>query len=738
MLTYPIYTPDTVLDIIRAMKPEYCTSYDVKEQISVKYMNESISFDIESSSVYILDNGLAVQSDSYMNSIIKNEHKDDAKKFAFMYGWTFDINDCTILGRTWEDFINVLTTISNYFGLSYTKRMVVYIHNLSFEFQYFKSYFKWINVFATDLRKPLYAVCDLGIEFRCSYRLSGYSLEKIGQQIGIAKSGDLDYLKIRHFKTELKPKEKQYMIIDVKIVSEYIRRKIKTDGGINHIPLTKTGYVRRLFRKNCLSKENAPEYISDISRLQLTLDEYDLAKRVFGGGYTHANQFYVRKFKNDDSERSEDIVSYDIASSYPTVLACEKYPCESGVKYRFRNREHFEREMESDRILYMFQIELEDVKPIFRAENYISQSKCIELEGEYVNNGRVYKAKRLIVAITNIDYQIIKRCYSYNIKSITTAYAYILSYLPRPFIETLFQLYHKKTTLKGVEGKEEEYLSSKEDINASFGMAVTDIIRDYIDYKKDWTVNGEAPDEHRKLSDSERSEQLRKENTKKGRFLFYIWGLAVTAYARRNLWKAIFELGSDYLYADTDSVKFKNENKHRKFFDDYNREITEKVNRVLIHYNLPLEYATPETIKGIKKPLGIWEFDGHYSEFKTLGAKRYFVKYSNDPRNDKDKCGHYSMTVAGLSKKKALNYLTQFSDPMKKFKFGMHVPPDNTGKLVHTYIDNPESYMIEDYQGKYQRISALSSVHLSPTDYKLSISRTYSDFFKGVQVTYLK
>ena len=737
-MNYPIYTPDMVLDIIKSMNVKYCSSYDAKSDTVIKYMNEPISFDIESSSVYILQNGYAVQSDKYINSLIEYKQKDDAIKFSFMYGWTFDINDCTILGRTWEQFINILNIISNYFGLNYNKRIIVYCHNFSFEFQYLRKYFKWAYVFATDIRKPLYAVTDSGIEFRCSYRLSGYSLEKIGEQVGIAKSGDLDYLKIRHFNTELKPKEKQYMVIDVKIVSEYIRRKIKTDGGIDHIPLTKTGYVRRLFRKNCLSKENAAEYIQDINRLQLTLEEYDLAKRVFGGGYTHANKDYVRKFKTNNSERSENIVSYDIASSYPTVLACEKYPCDSGVRYRFKNREHFEREMESTKILYMFQLELEDVEPIFRAEQYISFSKCMEIEGEYVNNGRVYKAKRLMIAITNIDYQIIKRCYKYKIKSITTAYAYLLSYLPRPFIQTLFQLYQNKTTLKGVAGKEEEYLSSKEDINASFGMAVTDIIRDVIDYKTKWVVNGEEPDKYKKLTDEEKIEQLAKENNKKSRFLFFIWGLAVTAYARRNLWKAIFELGADYIYADTDSVKFRNEELHTKFFEKYNEEIQEKVNNVLEFYNLPLEYARPKTIKGIEKPLGIWEFDGHYSEFKTLGAKRYFVKYSYDQRNEEEKRGKYVLTVAGLSKKKALNYLTEFPDPMKQFRFGMHVPPDNTGKLVHTYIDEPKMFVIEDYQGKVQRVSALSSVHLSPTDYKLSISRQYSDFFKGIQTVYLK
>ena len=65
------------------------------------------------------------------------------------------------------------------------------------------------------------------------------------------------------------------------------------------------------------------------------------------------------------------------------------------------------------------------------------------------------------------------------------------------------------------------------------------------------------------------------------------------------------------------------------------------------HYGIPLELASPKTIKGIEKPLGVWDYEGNYSRFKTLGAKRYMYEIDND----------IHITVAGVSKKSGSEYL---------------------------------------------------------------------------------
>ena len=699
------YTPHAIYEILDNMDCVWCKIGNERENI--KTLNEPISFDIETTSTYT----------------------NNGKKFAFMYMWAIDINDKTIIGRTWQEFIDTLQTISNRLELSPTKRIIIYVHNLSYEFQFIQHLFTWHKIFATEPRKPLYAITESGIEFRCSYRLTGYSLAKVGEMVDIPKLlNELNYTEIRHSKTKITPNEIQYLIHDVKIVSECIRRKIKEENGIIHIPLTKTGYVRRLFRQRCLHGKEHLDYIDMISRLKLTIKEYDVAKQAFMGGFTHANFMKSGKV-------FENVTSYDIGSSYPTVLVCRKYPCSSGKIYHFNNTEHLRAEMHNPDCVYILQLEIENLETIFNADNYISFSKCLEISNDaIINNGRVYKASKLIIAITNIDFQIIEKCYKFTICRCANCYRYEIDYLPKPFIETLLQLYADKTQLKDVSGKEDEYLSSKENINSSYGMCVTEIIRDIIDYDDEWMQNGKPLKENAQLSDDEKEKQMKKVNSNRGRFLFYIWGIFVTAYARYNLWQMIFECGSDYIYSDTDSVKMLNAEKHIAFVRKYNEQITKDIEKALQHHNINPKLAKPKTVDGVEKPLGLFEFDGHYSKFKTLGAKRYFVQYSNDNRNKPKNRNKFSLTAAGLNKGDACDYITKiqnFKNPFDFFSWGMYIPENYTGKLTHTYIDEPISDCVTDKDGVTIRVTEKSSVHLSKQDYKLSIGKKYAEFLNG-------
>ena len=69
------------------------------------------------------------------------------------------------------------------YDLSLNKRIIIYVHNLSFEFQFFRKLFNWEKVFSLEQRKPLQAITVEGIEFRCSYLLSGYSLANLSKQL---------------------------------------------------------------------------------------------------------------------------------------------------------------------------------------------------------------------------------------------------------------------------------------------------------------------------------------------------------------------------------------------------------------------------------------------------------------------------------------------------------------------------------------------------------------------------
>ena len=719
------YTPYAISDILKANNPQFVN------KDGNKIMNEAISFDIETTSM-----------------------RYGEEKVAFMYVWMLDIFGRTVIGRTWPEFIQTMNAISEYYGLKNIKRrMIVYVHNLAYEFSYIRKWFKWVKVFSLSRRKPLFAVTTTGIEFRCSYRLSGYKLEKIGEMMKIEKLGDFDYSKIRHSKTPLTPREYEYCIHDVKIVTAYIRQKIKEEhNNISEIPLTKTGYVRRYVRGKTIHGSNRCFYKAAIKELTLEVDEYLLAKRCFAGGFTHASY-------NKASKIQYNVTSFDFGSSYPTVLISEKYPMTKGKKIDNITRAQFEKYMEDEECC-IFTIELTNVQQTFKYEHYISRSRCDIAEGYVVDNGRIVSADRLVLNITSIDYNIIKQTYKFHLNRIGKFYIYQKYYLPTTFVQCILHFFELKTRLKGVAGSEIEYMWAKENLNALFGMAVTDIVREIINYDND--SGWEPPDKPQhtrdkdfndktgwvdpdEMTDEEYKEfvsnQLDKENNKKSRFLFYLWGVFCTAYARKNLWTGIFECKGDYIYSDTDSVKILNARKHTTYFDRYNKEITDKLITALDYHHIPHEAISPKNIKGESKHLGVWEFDGFYLEFKAIRAKSYMYL------SPEDKEYHY--TIAGLPKidpeekaklrekgiikKDAIDYLKEHGNPIKQFRYGMIIPAEYTQKLTHSYIDEPISLLVTDYKGIDYFVHELSATHLEPAEYHLSEAKLMEDLLNGAK-----
>ena len=152
------------------------------------------------------------------------EKAEDTKR-AMMYVWQLAINGRVIIGRTWEEFIELIKQIQSHFHLDEKRRMIVYIHNLSYEMGFLESLFTWDKVFAIEAHKPIYALTG-GIEFRCSYLLSNMSLANIGLSLKKYKVrklvGDLDYELTRHFKTQLQYRELRYCINDVLCLSAFL------------------------------------------------------------------------------------------------------------------------------------------------------------------------------------------------------------------------------------------------------------------------------------------------------------------------------------------------------------------------------------------------------------------------------------------------------------------------------------------------------------------------------------
>ena len=662
-----------------------CKVAELSKSRKVKYYEIPISFDIETTSFMLGD-----------------------IKCATMYAWGMSINGVVVLGRKWEEFLDVYTKLTSFFELDESKRLIIYIQNLSYEFQFMCHRFNWDKVFALDERKPLYAITSEFVEFRCSYQLSGFSLEKIGENLQRYKInklvGDLDYGLSRHHETPLTDKEWNYLINDVQVVVAYIQETAENDGGFNKIPLTKTGYVRTFCRESCYKDKN---YRALMKSLILDYEEYMQLKRAFAGGFTHANWQKV-------GVTIDEMDSFDFTSSYPYVMVSEKFPMSKSVKIPVVNgKDEFEKLLNN--YCCLFDAEFTNLDGWEAPDNILSRSKCWICENPVLNNGRIISADRIITTMTEVDFESFRRFYTWEHMRISNMRIYEKQYLPTVFVKAILKLYEDKTVLKDVEGKEVEYLKSKGMINSAYGMCVTDIIRNEDTFTTEWISN--KPDGQ---------EAIEKYNKNKRRFLFYPWGIWVTAYARRNLFTGILEFDEDYVYSDTDSIKVINAENHKDYINRYNRVVKNKLLKACSHHKVPFEMTSPRTIKGVEKPLGVWDDDGHYTRFKTLGAKRYMT----------EKNGKINITVAGLNKVHAVPFMKEYSsrngiDMFDMFDDDLYIPPEYTGKNIHSYNDEEFSCILTDYLGNDAEVHEYSSIHLAPADYHLGMDAEFLKLLKG-------
>lgn len=650
----------------------------------IVYYNVPAGFDIETSSFY-----------------------QYGEKKACMYIWMFGILNWVTYGRTWEEYISFIKILKAILGLNEKCRLPVYVHNLPYEFQFMRKHFSWTKLFFLDERKPVYAIAE-GIEYRCSLKLSSKSLAKVGQDLQKykveKKVGDLDYSLIRTSETQLTEKELGYCENDIRVILAYIMEKIETDGDVSLIPMTNTGYVRNFCRKQCFKNYNRYYYM--ISDLTLEPDEYNQLKRGFAGGFTHASANYF-------GEILHNVGSYDFTSSYPAVMLAEKFPMsKSKIVTDIDSLEKLKWYL--SKYCCLFDITFENIRPKLEYDHPISISKCWKDVNVVTDNGRVVSADRLTTTCTEQDFYTYTVFYEWDNMLIHTFRIYEKAYLPKNFVKAILELYKKKTTLKDVPGEEVNYMISKNMLNSAYGMAVTDIVRDEILYDND-EFSSTKPNLEAAID---------KYNKSKKRFLFYPWGVWVTAYARANLFSGIAACGEDYVYSDTDSIKILNPEKHLDYINAYNEQIKQKLLKAAEHHHIDPAEFSPTNVKGKEKPIGVWDYEGMYDEFKTIGAKRYIVK----------KGGKYQLTVAGLNKVKAIKYIEQkYPDPMDGLCDSLVVPPEYSGRITVTYVDSPCSGVVEDYLGHLGEFSELSYIHMESAEYELTISNEYKAFLRWIK-----
>ena len=610
---------------------------------------------------------------------------------AFMYVWQVCIEGNVVFGRRWEELQEFMKNVVNAYKLSEDERVVVYVHNLSFEFQFIQDYFKFTDVFAMASRSILTAK-TAHLEFRCSYKLSNMSLAKFIENtpntLHYKGVDDLDYATVRTPDTPLTEIEYGYCFNDVKGLYECVMELLKEDN-IATIPLTSTGYVRRDCRKAMnKNKDNRKMFL----RSRLTLLQYKLLRECFRGGNTASDRYLTNLIL-------KIVGSYDLSSSYPFQMIAREYPLGKwnyGVIPDIKTLEEYNSKYCTIARYSFKNIRLREEKPI----PYIPQSKCLALGNDReIYNGRILHADFLTISMTNIDFDIVKEQYEYDEIAVEEFHYSRKGLLPKELRDTIMYYFEKKSELKGDEEHYYEYMKSKNKLNSIYGMTVTNILNTEIEYH-----DGEYTE--KKMNEEEMQEALDKYYKNHRSFLNYSWGVFVTAYARRELEDGLNIAGLDTIYCDTDSVKFIGN--HDKEFEAYNERLNKECEEKGIR-----NYTE---VNGKRYYMGIFDKEKGYDEFITLGAKKYAFLQN----------GKLGITVSGLSKKKGAEELEK-KGGLRRFQ--RNEVFYNSGRTIAQY----NSAEIHDITVNGCTFSTASNLAIVDTTYTLGITDTMLDIIQRLQ-----
>ena len=658
-----------------------------------KIDNTIYTFDIETTS-YLMIGSRVISARDYQS--LTSDEQEDCTKQACMYVWQFSINEDVYYGRTWDEFKLFLNRLE---ANDDTKK-IVFVHNLSFEFQALWSVLRIKSVMSRKSRKLLSCQLeDYNIELRCTLMLSNLKLEKLPDvyQLPVKKKvGDLDYSLLRTPATPLTDRELGYCEFDCLVTYWYVKTELETYERVDRLPVTSTGKVRKQLQRLVL---NNPSYVRKVSnQINVNPKVFNMLVDAFAGGYTHANYIYA-------DEVLTNVDSYDETSAYPYVLVTCRFPSSEFKRCFIQTVDQM-----SHNFAYLLTVRIKNARCKY-LNHFISSSKCIEIKGKpNYDNGRIITAKELTITCTDIDLRFILDTYDYDSYEIIESYCSSYNYLPIEYVNFILDKYVLKTKLKNVEGKELEYAREKGAFNSLYGMTVTNTIRADVEFLNfdEWV---EIP-----LSNQAIMEKLSKD--KKRGFLNFAWGVWCTAYARDNLLRRVLDLDQYVVYCDTDSCKVV-QGYDKSIFDKYNQSVEYKIRKVSELRGIPYERFAPSDIKGNAHLLGVFECETGkgrnvtYDEFITQGAKKYAYKID----------GEIHVTVSGVPKSggaKCLSSLDEFRDDLV-FDF------EHTNKLTLAYNDNQIPVDITDYLGNTYTVKDKSGICMLPTTYKLGKAYDYAD-----------
>lgn len=653
-----------------------------KKGKKVRYTNDILCFDIETTTAYNIENEWVAYSESVSEKVIR-----DCEKIAFPYIWMFGINDTVYYGRDFKDCGKFFDEIQKM-----NIKAVIYVHNINFEFQFLRNLSPVETIFAKKAHNALRVVFSRwkNLEFRCSYALTRLSLDNWAKhltEIGMPiekKVGYLEYNVLRTPFTKMTENELIYCEYDIRIMTAGLRGYLKKYGTVHDIPLTQTGEIRKKVLQ--ISKKNG--YVDDVARMQpRTYNEYQFLERVKRGGDSHASYLYA-------GDVLRNLRCLDYSSSYPFTMATTKTPIERYVRCA-----EFCKTDDKAYILYLRFKKIKTLVPL----TYIPSSKCEVLVNPVKDNGRVMYADELNLWCTKEDFLIIEKTYIWEKIEILDIHSARTNYMNSGIVKLLFYEFYGKTTMKNVKGLEADYAAKKEFINSIYGMSISALCHDTVTFNN---ITGVFGLDFKNLN--EYNNELEKAILRRKNGLPFSFGLNSVTQSRKMLWDGFEVLGyNNVVYYDTDSYKGYFTDEAIKTIDDRNRRITKECAK---RNDIPMDIAFPKTQDGREEFLGHLTEEKGYCEFKTLGAKKYvYVKEGEKNVN---------IAIAGLPKK-ACTFFKSVND----LKNGLEVPRQNANKMCVQYLEKQPTVKFKDGYV----MSFVKGCALVPIGFKVSLAEDYNE-----------
>lgn len=555
---------------------------------------------------------------------------DDHHGGAGVYAWTLKVGNWYHVYRTHEEITMAIRKLSEDLG---NYGLILYSGNLNRLYRYL-----WNHV-----SRETFITRDGDV---LKVNLTGNIEVRDYKRIGLSDLPTVRPVRYVYEWTALTDGEREDMQAVADTITADIEKRIKVDGGAGRIPLTITGYTRR-----ALSRAGVRSYQKIESE-----EEYKILKKAYTGGVCTANPFYV-------GEEVRNVDSYDLDSSYISVLLSEKFPC--GPARVYRNT----------------MIDLNDAKGLWVAHIYLKNVRlkegavvgCIskvraELSENYTAEaGYITSADVLGVTIASPVWSVIEATYDFDEMAVPVLYLYRAEYIPKNMAETIIGLYMNKEELKGDPSRKYEYKQRKAIVSSVYGLCGVDPM----------TYGLEEYNSMRKA-------------------VPYQYAPFVTAYAERNLYNGIIAAGDSFIYCDTDSVK-----SERGAMDDfvkwYNGNIHDRILSTLCAIGIDFHEAI------MLKNLGAWEKDGEYRRFKTLGQKKYLYE---------DSVGIHGV-ISGM--KKDFSKRITFPD----FYEGAIIPSSESGVIRVRRSEEKHMATVGDRDGKTGMIITDGTYLETPTAYTL-------------------